>query len=1619
LFSSQNNDCKINLNLICHGKTALILAIEKNNPQLIKMLLPDSDIEINKKEFKEESKKLSNLRSHYATLMALDTGRVFNVDDLENMEVNNEPKIDLLKKALAFIQEDDLGDFKNEETQQRIAEIRQELEKEIDVLKEQFKDEENNQSIVPLENLQFLQNYVESFKSFISFDIGSIEADLAHKTNVTLPRHSDASTALMVAIEHKNPEIIKTLIQCQYNDSVNDSNFAGKTALILAIEQGNLSLVEQLLTAKAHPNKRLDQNHDTPLICAIRQGHLDIAALLIQSPDIDLNLQSNGQTVLMLAIEKGEVDLVKTLLDRGADLNMPQSDGKTALILAIEKGEVDLVKTLLDRGADLNMPQSDGKTALILAIEKGEVDLVKTLLDRRAHSNKLKNQLAPFMLAIEKNQVEMVNALVKGSRKWLTENDGLLLLNKAIECDHLDVVNFLLSENRINLNLTDSEGKTPLILAIKQERDAIALALLESGKIIPESINYLSSSGETALLVAGSCSNQEKKIVLQSKLKECGADINLGLVPHGHITPLIKLIDEKDEKFESLVVEALKDPNIDVNVGTSRGGDTLLMMAIRNNLPEIITAILEKSLSQNTLNRLNQAGETALTLAIKSNNHALIKKLLDLGADPNRRQHQGCETNLMLAIGLGCTTTTLLTSPKIDLNLKQADDKTALMLAIERRNARLAKELLEHGADPNIISENEESALTLAITKKQHELVETLLVHGANPNIKMPKIKSPLILAIEHNVPLDVLSILIRYCNVDSINADQSGTALNLALQQGNNALVKELLNHGANPNIDFIIPKAIKNNWGNLETICACLSFCALDNLNGALQSQNETSLIVAIEQKNEDLVKILLDRGVSPNAGLQNDMTPLMMAIKTGQLAIVDMLLHHGVDIDAPNNKGQTALQLACSQTFMNQESIVVVEKLINGGADVNQVCIHGSALKMAITSGYDDIVTKLLDHPTLHIDEKNTAFTEIVKMYVENPLDKYIFMMNILMDKGADSSSLFFTHLSSPTNINFSLLAIFLNHPAFNINRVNSSNQTPLIALLLTATTLEEHAARQKCISVISALVERSPLLDQRYQQGKIALLLAIGGGFDEIVEKLLKQGANADNIGGFDETVEKAKQGPNADNNGSFLIDLIKSSTSPATQEIVLKLVEHSDVSTLNRVDVMGNSVLMHAINQKMIFVGEALLDKGVDISFHDKENMTALLKAIHDGDTMSAIASSIMKRDSFNGLSNSSNNNGKTALMMAIEKGYSHLVPTILKKEANPNLFDKSGGSALSYAIARPYADAQVEMLDLLLAKKDGVNAVDIDAVGQENGRTFLINTVNTGNSTTVQELLKHNPDVNKQDVDGNTALHKAVMALNPEIVEILLAPGDTRVNIENNEGKTPLAIIRDIIKAQKSARESSEVSTIIMKELLEAGAVENKDSIIGIGKKTFRSWDNPKLDPAKLRTYLKNLQSVNDGPRIEKILKRMKKTGGFTVDDKNLLPTIAGYGSPTDFNKYKKLMPNSLFKPDKQIPDDSDQFSALYHAIKNNNKSMIDYLSKIEKMELSTAEKASLENDQLLAPIDTNTILEVGSKIIFSKSHDPHDPHDPHHHHDSDNSDGSAGSDEKPPPGFH
>lgn len=191
----------------------------------------------------------------------------------------------------------------------------------------------------------------------------------------------------------------------------------------------------------------------------------------------------------------------------------------------------------------------------------------------------------------------------------------------------------------------------------------------------------------------------------------------------------------------------------------------------------------------------------------------------------------------------------------------------------------------------------------------------------------------------------------------------------------------------------------------------------------------------------------------------------------------------------------------------------------------------------------------------------------------------------------------------------------------------------------------------------------------------------------------------------------------------------------------------------------------------------------LLDHGGDVGVEVKSGTTSLMIAAMTG-RPTIVADVLDSKPALNAHADFlffNDRAGKTALMIAAERGFRDVVRLLLGAGANPNASSRNGMTALHSAA---WSAKDVEIVELLIA-----HGADLNAKGQEIG-TPITQALDV---EVARVLLDAGADVNDvSDSDGRTLLHWAALNCDRKLITFLLEHGADPLAL-NRWGQTPRA----------------------------------------------------------------------------------------------------------------------------------------------------------------------------------------------------------------------------------
>jgi ankyrin repeat protein len=236
---------------------------------------------------------------------------------------------------------------------------------------------------------------------------------------------------------------------------------------------------------------------DSPIAAAARTGNLAAVRTLIQRR-ADVNLpESDGSTALLWAAYHSDVDMTRALVAAGARVDAANRYGVTPLLQASRTGDAAVMQVLLEAGANPSLASPDAETPLMAASRAGRTEAVHLLLARGADvdgTGGAQKQTA-LMWAAAEGHLDVVRTLLEvGAAPNLTGHvtsftkrehadhptGGFTALMFAVRNGHEAVARALVARGA-DLQATNGDGATAMIIAIVNDRFDLAAALLELG----------------------------------------------------------------------------------------------------------------------------------------------------------------------------------------------------------------------------------------------------------------------------------------------------------------------------------------------------------------------------------------------------------------------------------------------------------------------------------------------------------------------------------------------------------------------------------------------------------------------------------------------------------------------------------------------------------------------------------------------------------------------------------------------------------------------------------------------------------------------------------------------------------------------------------------------------------------------------------------------------------------------------------------------------------------------------------------------------------------------------------------------------------------------------------
>jgi len=444
-----------------------------------------------------------------------------------------------------------------------------------------------------------------------------------------------------------------------------------ESSLSEAIQAGDRQAIQKLLKDPAAV-KATEADGTTPLHWAVRADDMETSKALLTAGANASAANRYGVTPLSLAAVNGNAGLIEALLAAGASANTVVSKGQTVLMTAARTGNPAAARVLIEHGADVNARESQlGETALMWAASENQAEVVTLLASRGADINARSSTIqfpkdrfglegvltilphgnwTPLMYAARDGGVDAARALAKaGAEVNATDPDGTTALILAIMNAHYDTANAIL-EAGADPNITDKAGMAALYAAVDMS------SLGEVYGMPPRKVNdTLKPTDVMARLIA-------KGAVVDALLKSPTLQRNHtpgeGQLGAG-TTPLMRAARNGDFAAMQILLAAGADPTLKQPRGT-----TALMMAsglgrglgvfakdygTEADLRQAVELLVERNVD---VNASTDDGITAIHLAAQGGLDSIVRVLAKAGARLDVKDKRG-RTPVDMAMGVG------------------------------------------------------------------------------------------------------------------------------------------------------------------------------------------------------------------------------------------------------------------------------------------------------------------------------------------------------------------------------------------------------------------------------------------------------------------------------------------------------------------------------------------------------------------------------------------------------------------------------------------------------------------------------------------------------------------------------------------------------------------------------------------------------------------------------------------------------------------------------------------------------------------------------------------------------------------------------------------------------
>lgn len=471
------------------------------------------------------------------------------------------------------------------------------------------------------------------------------------------------------------------------------------------------------------------------------------------------------------------------------------------------------------------------------------------------------------------------------------------------------------------------------------------------------------------------------------------------------------------------------------------------------------------------------------------------------------------------------------------------------------------------------------------------------------------------------------------------------------------------------------------------------------------------------------ENLKSFLETFGITIKERDENKATLLHHAAATNRVEVMSYLINSGIELNAADKDGHTALHIAVLQG-------------------------HVEATNLLLESGIDDTILNKDSDAALHILARNPD-TRLLSVFLEHPsIDLVVtgYRKRTPLHVIAEHDNV------EACNVLHNSVIVkehFKKKVAFRLCATDEDDLTPIHLAARKGSHKVLDLCMDKCIThgypseVVLGFID---------EENSTPLHAAIDGGFIQVVEVLLKHGA--------DPVVKKDSQVP------PFLL-----ACSQGKFEMIETMLKSNNSEVIKCQDVYGQTCLHHcarAINSAHIM--PYLVQRGAQVNSIDNRGQTPMMMSIVAGstsgvNTLLELGADMLIKDI----------DGKNALHHAVTRNRKKIVNLLLELPCASTLVvdcDKDYSSPIHHALKHGLSSLVSPMIAVIRCQLKNIKDC--------SGNNYLHLAANGGNWQALTVLLEI-PDclklLNETNKYGGTPLHSAAYFGHLRCTEILLSHG--------------------------------------------------------------------------------------------------------------------------------------------------------------------------------------------------------------------------------------------------